>query len=90
MSIIKSIDDDIKNGIYLQTIEQKSEGVFDLIGGELWEASLLLCSYILSKPDDFTKSVDIVYLTSIIVYFSNVFIKIHSLIYYLFFKLFMS
>jgi len=36
-----------ENCIPVNIIEEKGQGVMDLIGGEVWEAALLLCSYIL-------------------------------------------
>lgn len=43
----------LNNGINIEIREQRAEGVFDLIGGELWEASLLLSAYILLNPEHF-------------------------------------
>jgi predicted nicotinamide N-methyase len=39
--------------ITIKVIEQRSEGILDLIGGEAWEASFLLSAYILKNPEIF-------------------------------------
>jgi len=36
--------------------EMRGDGVFDNVGGELWEASLLLCAYMLSHSDQFLQN----------------------------------
>ena len=40
-------------GLSVNVDEIRGQGVFDLIGGEVWEASLLLCSFILLNPSKF-------------------------------------
>ena len=42
-----------EQGCEIETREQRAEGVFDLIGGEMWEACLLLSAYILLNPQKF-------------------------------------
>ena len=45
-----------ENGIDVEIIEYREGGVLDIIGGELWEASLILCALILQSPDNFLNS----------------------------------
>ena len=39
--------------IVIRVVEIRGNGVLDTIGGEVWEASLLLCAYILLNPQRF-------------------------------------
>ncbi len=49
-STTEGLEDDL---IEVNVVEEKGQGVMDLIGGEVWEAALLLCSYILLHRDRF-------------------------------------
>jgi hypothetical protein len=40
-------------GLVVQINESRSNGVLDIIGGELWEGSLLLCAYIIRHQEKF-------------------------------------
>jgi len=46
----------LKGGIHVEISEYRGEGVLDIIGGEVWEASLLLCVIILQNPIPFLSS----------------------------------
>lgn len=48
-----SLEDNLGELIEVNIVEEKGQGVMDLIGGEVWEAALLLCSYILLQKDKF-------------------------------------
>jgi hypothetical protein len=42
-----------ENKGHIDVLESHGSGVFDSIGGELWQASLLLCAHIILHRDDF-------------------------------------
>jgi hypothetical protein len=55
-NIVNSIDKETEN-YQIKVLEtRKFQGVFDIIGGEVWEASLLLCSYLLLHQESFLLS----------------------------------
>lgn len=44
------IDTNVDNEVVIGVVEIRGNGVLDMIGGEVWEASLILCAYIIQNP----------------------------------------
>lgn len=58
------LNNDKDKCLSVRIVEERGEGVIDIIGGELWEAALLLCSMIIRDPKSYLKYHSIVELGS--------------------------